>query len=67
MEEGSVGRIEFGGDEEVMGTTAEDYREFFLGAGEAREIITPVFMWGEEEVAGLVVRLTKEEKGENFM
>ena len=45
MEEGLVGRIEFGGDEEVMGTTAEDYREFFLGAGEAREIITPVFMW----------------------
>ena len=45
LEEGPVGRIEFGGDEEVMGTMAEDYREFFLGAGEAREIITPVFMW----------------------
>ena len=60
-------RIKFGEDEEMMGTTAEDYREFFLGAGEAREIITPVFMWGEEEVVGLVVRFTKEEKGDNFM
>lgn len=28
---------------------------------------TPVFYWGEGEVAGLVVRLAKEEQGENMM
>ena len=40
---------------------------FRVVSDQAKRINTSVFMWGEGEVAGLVVRLAKEKKGENLM
>ena len=60
----------------VKGIGEDDFTIFYLEGraentvrnyGGAFRFVWSVFEWGKGEVAGLMVKIAKEEKGENFM